>query len=378
MLANMPTAEPPLKYAQPIFGGQDFRQFYAGARLLVHGHNPYDWHQVKALQQVDWYDTVHVSVSPPSTFLPYIAFAPLPYAAAMYAHVAMNVVLLTLLAVGWRRLLFPHQPNLSWLFGFGLWIWMPVMLLVAIGQVSAMVLAGFTGWLLAMRSQRSAWAGAALLLCWIKPHLGLPLLAFAVSIHVRQRMWSSLLIFAMGTLLLLLLPLAFRPAVYAEWHVMLDRSPPTQWLTATLQAWGREHFSQLFYPIGLSLWGASLLLAALCGWRSAGKPRASWAADGVLLLTLDLMIAIHAFSYDYVLLLPGFLAGLGVWQLYKAPAALLWLVLDGFFFAVKVLAWINEWDLWLVAWLALPLTLLLLVRGPILSEAESTTMPTTP
>ncbi len=364
------------KYAQPVFGGQDFRQFYAGAQLLAEGRNPYDREQVARIQQIDWYPTVHVSVSPPSSFLPYLPLAPLPYAAAMYAHAALNVLLLSLAVIGWRRLLFSHQPGLTKCFLAGMWIWMPVMLLVAIGQVTAMVLIGMTGWLWAMRSGRPAWAGAALVLCWIKPHLGVMLIGFALCYALRRRGWPCIASFTLLTLLLFLLPMWFRPQVYAEWRSWLGASPPTQWLTSTIQAWGRNYVSPIFYEIGWGLWGLGALTGLIGGWRSAAQPE-RLVRHGLLLLNLNLMVAIHAYSYDFVLLLPGFLLGFGLWWLHKRPAALLWLALNAAFFSVKVLGVINEWDLWTVSWLALPLNLWLMHSWPLSAEARTHRMPIT-
>lgn len=346
------------KMAEPVFGGQDFRQFYAGAKLLGEGQNPYDPALVFEWQKVDAFDKVHVSVSPPTSFLPYLPLAPLPYVEAMHAHVGLNVLLLSLAVLGWRRMLFPGQ---RWL-GIGLcaaiWLWRPVFLLVSLGQITAMVLAGFTGWVLAMGSGRSWLAGASLVLCAMKPHLGIIPIAFALGYGVRQRDWRFVLSFVCCSSLCLLLPWLLRPSVYDDWRAWLHATPLTFWLSSTLQAWGRVNFSGFSEQVMMfawSIWGLGIALAALWGWRLSTQ-RLPLAHHAILLLAFDLAAAIHAFSYDYVLLLPGLVFGMGLWWTERRHVALLWLVL-AFGFVYVRLGLMYEWELWIVAWLAMPLHL---------------------
>lgn len=340
---------------QPVLGGQDFRQFYAGAKLLGQGQNPYDPHLVYELQKLDYFNQVHVSVSPPTSFVPYLPFSVLPYKQAMHAHAGFSILLLCLSVFAWGRWLFPQQRWVGWCMPLVLLLWPPVYLLISLGQISAIVLAGFTGWLWAMQTGWPALAGASLVLCAMKPHLGLVLILFALGYALHKKQWRMLTAFALVSIGVLTIPWLLRPTAYSEWRDWLRETPLTIWFTATLQFWLRFNLNEAWIDIGWWLWGAGMAAAFLWGLAGIGK-RYPLAYHAILVLTLNLAVAMHAFTYDYVLLLPGFVFGCGLWLTQRKHVALLWLVL-ALLFVYARLNLMREWELWTVAWLAGPVSL---------------------
>lgn len=337
----------------PILGGQDFRQFYAGTRLLAGGKNPYEESDVWPLQQEDSYANPHVSVSPPPTFLPYLPFGLLGYRAAMRMHAFWSVMLLAASGAGWLRLAGAtwRQTALGVLL---LWLWLPAGVLVVMGQITALPLFAFTGWLLLERSDRPAMAGALLTLVLVKPHLGLPLALAGLSEMGARRRWRGLAAFAGFALLGLAAPAAFRPTVYHDYLHYLDVAEPTKWVTATLGSLARACFGSEGWWVGLAVAMATAGTAAWMGWRTAAT-----AANGVIVYASMAGLAaagsLHAFTYDFVLLLPAFLLAALEWQR-GGPGRMAfygWLALSLALLVGKLADEGAEWRFAILPWLGL-------------------------
>ena len=55
------------------FGGSDFKQYYTTSRLLLEGHNPYDYQRAGELQRVlGNKGDIQVPYGPPTSLLPFI------------------------------------------------------------------------------------------------------------------------------------------------------------------------------------------------------------------------------------------------------------------------------------------------------------------
>lgn len=182
----------------------DWRVFYAAARLAHQGGNPYNQTAIQAMEQVvQWYRHLQPPLDnfaylpvvawllTPATLLPFWAsFAVFSSLGAVAAVVALHA---WLREAGWER-------TGLWLIGaMASWV---MLLGFASGQFDALLLAGLVASLVLMRRDLPWLAGACMVIVLIKPHLlwPLPLLLFAVWTPVWPRAWR----FAAATLLVAL------------------------------------------------------------------------------------------------------------------------------------------------------------------------------
>lgn len=345
--------------AQPqrprVFAAQDFRQFHSGAVLLLRGRNPYHPDEVWGLQRgQDIYGTPHVSVSPPPTFLPFLPFAGLAYRPAMWTHAACAGLLLLAVAWFWSRWGGLRRWKLLAALA-GPFIWLPCGLLVGIGQITALPLAVFSAWLAAMRAGRFLLAGLLLPFVLVKPHLGLSLVLAGVAAMVRCRAWSGLLACAAVGICSLLLPLALRPSVYHDYLEFVHKENPGKWVTATLTGAARMAVGEAGWWAGYLGLAGSAVASVVLGWRWAARREDAWQAAS--LPAWAVAGSLHAFPYDFVLLLPGFQLALAAWLRGSDERRRLWgwLLLVGLLLAGRLAAPATAWWFAPLPWLALAL-----------------------
>lgn len=345
------------------WGGTDFVQFYAAARLLGSGANPYDEPRAAAIQVAVGHFHGLKTYNPPTSFLPYLALGLLDYPAAVKANLLLNALLLLGSVLLWARLLFPDDGWLTLLLAAAAPIWLPTLAQLGVGQITAWLVFGFAGWAWASMRGRPALAGVCLALCVMKPHLGLPLLAFGASRMLGRKEWAGLAALAGAIAWMAAAVTLLRPTVWGE-HLDYLRTvdPPTVFYSATLDGWGRWTFGIGFRWGSWALWLGGTTLLGLWGRRQ--KDAEALPAAALLVSCLAPALAPHAFLYDFVLLLPGWLLAVGEGCRRARPrwAGLLigWLLLDSwlalgkakdipehwFFFVPWAAVGIGAWFLW--------------------------------
>jgi hypothetical protein len=230
--------------------------------------------------------------------------------------VRVNLVIAAALILGcgwlWTRWLVGPAPallELSCLASVPLWP--PTLFVLGMGQNSTLVFVAMTGCVGCLRRSRDGAAGVCLALVTVKPHLGVALVAFAAAWSLRRRRYGlgGGLLAALATAAVLV-ALA-RPTIWTDYARFLAAvTPPSQYHGATIDGWGRMHLGPWFGVISWPLWLASVIAAAALGWAGGdpeGLPHRAALAGSLALAGVP-----HAFSYDFVLLLPVFLAGVGM------------------------------------------------------------------
>lgn len=358
------------------FGGADLKQYYASAKQVVEGRNPYDSAEVWRIQQALGAEEVQVPYGPPSSLLPFIPLGWLDFPSAVQSFFIVNVILMVLCCFLWGKLLFPRSELMPLVAIVTVVAWMPSMSLFGLGQVTAFVLIGFTLWVLLMRQGYQVAAGAALALTIIKPHLAAGPLLYAGIVGLRHKHWRMLASLVVTGLLLAAAPLVIRPTIWAEYF---DWMPAAQeaalkWNKASLEGRLRvllpewfpgesvEYYRRVSQAVTLPI---TLLFAgwiALLAWKHPLRP-----INALLVLALWITGTIYSFSYDFILLAPAFILALGHAVYRTKPmwsvAALGWLILSGTYYVIKSLGKDHGWfedHFFYVPWGGLALTLLLL------------------
>jgi hypothetical protein len=228
---------------------------------------------------------------------------------AVLVHLALSAILIAVCAVAWTRwLVGRREPFLVLCCMAAAPLWPPVLYVLGMGQNSVLVLAGLTGCVACLRRGRDAAAGACLALATVKPHLALALVAFAAAWPPGWRRLRLLVGLTAALVVAGALITAARPTIWGDYAAFLGRvTPPTQYHGATLDGWARRHEVAWLARVSWPLWAASVAAAAAVSWFSRGRAE-DLPRRAALVACLALAGVPHAFSYDFVLLLPVFLS----------------------------------------------------------------------
>jgi hypothetical protein len=179
----------------------------------------------------------------------------------------------------------------------------PVLLCITAGQMSCFLLLAMMLFLL-LYKHRPFWAGLALSICMVKPHVLVP---FGIAIGlwvIRERKYNVLWGFFLGCAASSTMPVVFRPSIWHDYFsMMLGKHIEQQfWPTPSML------FRLLVHPS--SVWLQSVPVVVAAGWAAWYylQHRPGWAWDGpegYLLCLVSLFVAPRAWVTDEVLALPA-------------------------------------------------------------------------
>jgi hypothetical protein len=286
-------------------GAPDFVEYWAAGQLLVHGADPYDAAATLSLErQAGWNSArPEITFSPPIIF---ILVAPLGLVGSKAGAVLWMVLLVAALAISIRLLwiLYGRRTGqLHWLcFCFA-----PALTCLMAGQIGIFLLLGIVLFLY-LHKDWPFLAGAALAVCFVKPHLFLPfgliLLLWAV-LGKRYRLIAGA---GAGLLAACVITACFDPHAWAQYSHMLTVTRPTEPMVPTLSRVIRLLVNRH------AVWLQFVPAAASCGWALwyflRRRDTWNWLEQGLLLLLVSVAFAPYAWFTDEALLLPAILAAL--------------------------------------------------------------------
>ncbi|MBA3974849.1 MAG: hypothetical protein C0504_11605 [Candidatus Solibacter sp.] len=273
-----------------LTGANDFAQLYAGARLV----GTPGLYSVEANERVHLETLGYVIPSVYYSRLPFYAWmlrplAGLPYQAAYWTFQALSAACLA-----WFLWMFVRDRLDVAIFAF---LYPPLVFTPFNGQDVSMVLALAAAGYLLMERERPFTAGLVWALCAIKPHLVL-LLPVALIVHRKWRALAGGV--AGGGVLIALCYLAQGGNWMAEYGALLG-SPelhPNPQLMPNFQAVGAALPA---LDAGWLVAMASVLVAAVAA--AAFRKSEHWAEAFALSLPASLLISVHAYAQDTLLLL---------------------------------------------------------------------------
>ena len=308
-----------------VIDSVDALQYWAAARLLFAGHNPYDQ---AALQQLES-SAFHLESMPVIPWTPPCVF-PFTFWLGFLSFRTAAVlwfVLSCLLCAGSFALcaaLFELRTRTERLPAVLFFLSCPPLALaLSYGQISPLLCLAFCGFV-AAGQRRGTWldsllAGALLSVTLIKPHL-LWLVYWWLLVHsFRERSWKTLSGFVLGALALCLAPAVLHPPLLGEYLTAIS-APPIYWKTPTLGSFVQA--LDLLPPfIARFLPTAATALAALVVFSRGSSNTGRLLA----LVPLSLVTAPYGWGYDQLLILPSVLYGMRRCLSFRSPAA--WLPL---------------------------------------------------
>ena len=281
---------------------RDSIAYWAAARLLLEGQDPYDSRAVLDLErQIGYTDAKPLVLRTP----PWSLFLVLPlgllsafWAWVVWVSCSLGAFVLSL-HLCWKLYGRAKEPaRFFWLIGY---LFAPVPACLVAGQMGIILLLGivlFLWW----ESRHPYLAGAMLILPLAKPHLLVVFwVTFALWLVGRKR-WSVTIGLGLSTLAALATALAFRPDVVKNYQDMLRQAAiGSEFIPALSGVLRLLFFHHLFWvqfiPMAVALvWSLWFYYGARTRWN--------WCHHGLPLLVVSILTTPYAWITDEVVLIP--------------------------------------------------------------------------
>ena len=323
-------------FSAPGVGEPDFFPYWAAARLLGTGGNPYDPSSLRALAHEIRPDRgqdrgeAFASWNPPWLLLFLLPLGLLPFDLAVRIWFLCQVALIVAASVlAWRMAARRSDwAGILLAVAVGLGSGQSVVALLA-GQVSGLLLIGLVLGAWWLRAGKDRLAGAALLFTTIKPHVTyFALVLFALWV-MRHRRWQVFV----GLAAAAALSIAALWAIFPGWVSAYFR------LMGAYQSIFFRYSSATIGSLAHALWGtdffrfAGLLLLplAFCLLRVADAQ--GWLTAMNIALLISVPTALYGFAFDQMVLLPAVLQMLAwLWDR-EIPLRSAWLIAGGLIIA---------------------------------------------
>lgn len=291
---------------------RDFVSYWAAGQRLVHHSDPYDASAILALEKSTGWSAGRPLIMRNAPFALFLTL-PLGVMGEKTGAVLWSLSILVSLMISIRLVWNMHgrPPNRLHLIGY---IFAPSLACLMAGQTSAFVLLGLTLFLY-FHDTKPMLAGAALLLCTLKPHLFLPfgvvLLAWIVAQKTYRVLAGSLFALAVSCIV----PLFFDPSVYGHYAAMARTTGieaefmPTVGELLRIAVHVDSVWLQFLPAMAGCLWAFWYFLRKRHEWN--------WRTHGQLLMLVSLLVAPYCWLTDQVVLVPAIL-----YAIYAASAAL--------------------------------------------------------
>ena len=291
-----------------IWFGQDFRGYYAAARVVLAGGNPYDYHTLAPMLL----KITGRTGNNPYYYAPWFAWfiiplAWLPFGIARSLWMLLNLIL-------WDFSLWQLSNLLNWpKLGWRRWL---LFLLATVvfawitwryEQTGILLFALLIQTLIAIRNDRKILSGIWLALLFIKPNITLiPVIAISLWL-IRRRNWKPVFIMCISMLLLLIVTTIVTPSWYRPFlepgfgqGLFNELNGPGQIvayrINTTLSDWLiMLHVNDFYrYTISILVFFIGLVILSINSWKSESLIQVV-----VVSLLVNFGITPYALQYDF-------------------------------------------------------------------------------
>jgi hypothetical protein len=330
----------------------DFAFYWTAARLVLDGKNPYSVADTVDLQRRLFFagEGALVMLNPP-WILPLIApFGVMPFSIGTRLWLVMGLAIM-MISVHWLWDLYGDGESrwIGWLVAA---TFLPVAVVLAIGQIGPWILFGLAGYLRFQARQKNYLAGAFLFFAALKPHLVFLVWIALLLYTLHHKRWESLAAFFSVLGVASLLAVVLDHQAFYEYAALFLHGKAVVQATPTLGGVLRSISGSApmqFLPVaGASVWFAIYWHR----WRS----RWEWRSRLPSLLLVSIVATPYSWFFDQVVLLPSiFFATLSVLGSRRrvwleaatvyivVNAIVLWFLLDRrtmFWYSWTALAWL--------------------------------------
>lgn len=348
----------------------DFIEYWAAARLLLEGGNPYSAEQMLRLQNsIGWTDQRPLMMwNPPWTLSVVLPFGFFSFEVGRFLWLLVNLLVVVLcIDLSWRIYGGPKRYFwLPWALGLGFF---PTLFVLRVGQITPFVLLGVIGFLFFVRKEQYELAACSTILISLKPHL---LYLFWIALLfwiINRKQWKMLMMISIMLILSTAVPLSLNPSIIAHFYRSSIEAPPLYWVTPTIGCFlgtvmgtGKVWFKFLPMILGLLLFS--------CVYWKRNKMDWVWERQMPILLLVSVSTAAYGWSFDLVVLIPALIQATVI-TIQRASPKFAGSALFGFLLLNALAYWLNSHDyseLYFV-WMA-PVLLVgfLVICGPQIKE----------
>ena len=321
----------------------DFIEYWAAARLLLEGRNPYSAEQMLRLQSsIGWTDQRPLMMwNPPWALSVVLPFGFFSFEVGRFLWLLVNFLVVVLcIDLSWRIYGGPKQYFwVPWAIGLGFF---PTLFVLRVGQITPFILLGVIGFLFFIKRERYVMASCSTILISLKPHL---LYLFWIALLcwiINRKQWKMLMMIGAMLILATAVPLAFNPSIIAHFFRSSLEAPPLYWVTPTIGCLLGTIMSTR--NEGLKFLPMSLCLLFFLGvyWKRH-KMNWVWERQMPLLLLLSVSTAAFGWSFDLVVLIPALIQA-AVITIQKARPKLVGFALLCFLLCNALAYWLNSHD----------------------------------
>jgi hypothetical protein len=314
-----------MSFNRAIVARRDFIVYWATGQQLVHHGNPYDPAALNRIEH-DAGFAGHASYYMRNAPWALPLALPLGYVSPMAAALPWSLLMLGLLVASVRivwKLLGSSGDHLEWL-GY---CFPPALYCIILGQTSIFLLFGLALFL-RLHKTRPFYAGAALWLCTLKPHLFLPfalvLLVWIVVTRSYRILAGGVTAMAAGSLITAWID----PAAWSQYAYYMHTSGITREFTATLGDLLRDSIHPAWEWLAFVPAILGCLWALVYFWRR--RHVWDWLEQGSLLMLVSLLVAPFGWIFDQSLAIPAILFAIArkPSQAALAVLAILYLLLE--------------------------------------------------
>jgi hypothetical protein len=330
----------------------DFYFFYAAAKMVAVGGNPYIFE--------DYYHYLLSVGGSTGHRFPYPVWSigviyPLgfwDFTTSLVVLTALSIFLCCAVAFHLIKQINP-EPSLSQIkIILYTCSFMPLLKILLFGQVSWIVFVAIGASLWLVEKQRFFWAGAVISLASIKPHISAPIILFFLTSNLLAKnrgflpgLIAGLSLQVVSSFLLLELPVAdylalISPSPHNDQQIPILTSAPLGWLTQIIS----QELVNLF----------AVVLGGLVGVYSGKHLPLNTESVFLVLAPVALLIAPYSYSHDFLLLLPLAVATIFKFRgkLSERASLYCW---AAWMIAMAYLIMAAEWALWLIFIPVIPL-----------------------
>jgi hypothetical protein len=293
----------------------DFPEYWAAAKLLLSGGNPYSPAELLHVQrEIGWSQSVPLIMwNPPWTLSFTLPFGLVDYETAQFAWFLLHILVVF---VG-SLLLWqvydgdPRKTRYAWL---SVLTFAPTYFVLLLGQIGPLILLGLIGFLIFFQKRAWGLAGVSMTLVSLKPHL-LYLLWLALFLWiVNERQWKLLAGLIAAGAIFVSIPLALNPAIYSQYIQLIgagDVLRPLDWATPSLGT----TLGELLAIRGMWIrWLPSVAGGLWFLWYwSRHAATWDWIFELPLVLLVSVATASFAWTFDHIVLLPAVIQS-AVWM----------------------------------------------------------------
>jgi Glycosyltransferase family 87 len=280
---------------------RDFVFYWMAGHLLVHGSDPYSEQPLPSAQVSNAHTEKAIILynAPNALWL----LVPLGFMSERAANIFWIFIVVATVVVSIRLIPVLNREQADRGLHIAAYGFAPVLLCITAGQMSCFLLLAMMLFLL-LHKQQPFWAGIALSICMVKPHVLVPF-GIAVGLWIiHDRKYLTALGFVLGCAVSSAVPIAFRPSIWRDYFsMMLGKHIEQQfWPTPSML------FRILIHPS--SIWLQSVPVVVAAGWATWYylRHRRNWTwtgPEGYLLCLVSLFVAPRAWVTDEVLALPA-------------------------------------------------------------------------